>query len=140
DRCGGAAGGGLRTHRRMARAEGGADGPVGWFGASKVGTRCELHHAAAAAGRHLERGAKNRARVAPARWSPADCGGGRRHGVLKPAARPHGPAIMRRPSTLGGGASGDRLRRALLKKRPKKKGRRYPHLDVPLPSATVDQH
>src|SRR5262245_35985781 len=69
----------------MARADGGADGPAGGFGEAKVGARFKLHHAATAAGRHLERGTKNRARVAPARWSPADCGRGRRHRVLRGA-------------------------------------------------------
>src|SRR5262245_9957754 len=104
----------------MARADGGADGSAGGFGAGKVGARFKLHHAATAAGRHLERGTKNRARVAPAPWSPADCGGGRRDGVLRPAAVGIGPAVpigstclIGRPSTLGGSASRNRPRRPL---------------------------
>jgi len=76
----------LAARRRMACAHRRADGSIGWSGARKVGARFEFHHAAVAAGRNLERGTKNRARIASARWSSANCGSSRRHGVLRPAA------------------------------------------------------
>ncbi len=78
------------AHRRMARAHRRADGSVGRFGASKIGAGRELRHAAAAAGRHLERGTQDCARVAPARWGAAHCSCRRRHRLL--TARPvHSP-------------------------------------------------
>src|SRR5262249_19762865 len=79
----GAACGALRADRRMARPDGGADGPTGRARARAARPRRKLRPAAAAAGRQLERGPPDRARAAPAGWTAAARGRRRRDGILR---------------------------------------------------------
>ena len=66
----------------MACVDGGADGPLGRSGTREARPRCRLQHAAHAARRNLERGAKDRTHATAARRAVADSGCGRRHSVL----------------------------------------------------------
>ena len=86
DRSTGAPRGVLGACRRMARADGRADGPTGRSGEDQTGPGFDLQHAEDAAGRHLERWAQNRAVTASPGRSVADTDRRRRHGVLR--ARP----------------------------------------------------